>query len=75
MSAKTAAEIGQCWKVRIVVGSAVIHALSSTEPSVSHDDEGTPRLDWTPIEGTAHGDTVGHMSWPDVQAITWRVAV
>ena len=58
------------WKIRIHVrGSGIIHAISATEPVVH-----TVGLDWTPITGTEHGDTIGFLDWNDVSAATWRFA-
>jgi hypothetical protein len=58
------------WKIRIHIrGSGIIHAISETEPRVHGAG-----LDWTPITGTEHGDTIGHLDWSDVAAATWRFA-
>lgn len=71
---KGRADVGQsCWKVRIVVGPAIIHVLSKTEP-VWRQPYGASarRLDMDPINGTDHGDTIGFIDWSAVSAVTWR---
>jgi hypothetical protein len=73
--AKTGKQIGlECFKVRIAVSGAVLHILSTTEPVVHCDGGSIASVDWEPIDGTEHGDTVGFVRWADVSAITWRKA-
>lgn len=69
--------LAPCWKIRICMrGGTVIHALSKSEPTVVYDDYGQniTRLRFSPIRDTEHGDTIGHIDWADVSAITWRFA-
>lgn len=69
-------EIGlECFKVRVVVGTTVLHFLSRTAPAVEYYDEGGAYVaSWDLIEGTDHGDTCGFIDWSAVKAITWRRA-
>jgi hypothetical protein len=73
---KTARPLGvECYKLRVVVEGAIIHALSTTEPAVLRGPSGElVGLDWTPILGTDHGDTLGFVRWADVSAVSWRRA-
>jgi hypothetical protein len=72
--AKTTETMGfACFKVRVVVGHALIHVVSSTEPIVHRAPTGEiASVDWNLIVDTEHGDTVGFLRWADVNAITWR---
>jgi hypothetical protein len=73
--AKTAAELGiEGFKVRVVVHGALLHVLSATEPVVTHAGGIVQHVQWAPIEGTEHGDTIGFIRWADVTAVTWRKA-
>jgi hypothetical protein len=64
------------WKVRICVRNcAVIHAISSTEPTIDRDYGGQiSAIHMTPIVNTEHGDTVGFLDTKEVAAVTWRFA-
>ena len=71
--AKTEAEIGMAgWKVRVVVGGAILHVFSKTEPVVRGSGTLIDAVEWTVVEGTEYGDTVGFIRWADVSAVTWR---
>lgn len=64
----------QRFKVRIVLNGALLHVLSTTEPTVHEVAGRIVTVDLTPVEGTAHGDTIGFIRWSDVSAISWRLA-
>lgn len=72
--AKSQKDIGTSgFKIRIVVDGNIIHVLSSTEPVVHlADAERISRLEWTPVLGTEHGDTIGFIRWSAVSAVSWR---
>lgn len=75
MSAKGAREIGyECYKVRIFIGGGTIFVISETEPKVQIDKGSIRGLEWKPIFGSEHGDTLGFIRWEEVSAISWRKA-
>lgn len=77
VKAKTAADMGfSAYKVRIVIGTALIHVLSRTVPVVRLDGVGSgiASVSMEVIEGTEHGDSIGWIQWSDVRAVTWRKA-
>lgn len=57
------------WRVRVVVGHALLHVVSATEPVVHTDTEGVSWVEWSP---TDEGDVPGYVDWSAVRAITWR---
>lgn len=67
--------IGPHWKVRVVYPYHTIHLVTRSEPVRSIVNDGNPaRHDLDVIEGTPCGDTVGHLDWSHVVAVTWRKA-
>ncbi len=72
--AMTATERGLAphWKVRVVLPGALLHLASRTEPVVQQGagEAGEVSADW--ICAPDYGDTIGHLDWTKVIAITWR---
>jgi len=58
------------WRVRVALrGAGMIHVVSSTCPEVRFERGKLADVAWTPV---ASGDTVGHIDWSEVVAVTWR---
>jgi len=59
------------YRVRIGISGGMIHAASATEPVVITAEDGktveSVKADWT-----KDGDTIGMISWPAVQLVSWR---
>jgi hypothetical protein len=64
------------FKVRIVFrGGAIVHLASKSEPVVRMELDHRVLVravdaDW--IEDARYGDTIGHVDWSEVAAVTWR---
>jgi len=55
------------YKIRIAIPGALIHTASHTEPTWAN---GELTADW--INDHRYGDTLGHIDWSTVAAVTWR---
>jgi hypothetical protein len=55
--------------VRIVVAGVLLHLASWNEPK-RHEYSDEWLADW--INDGNYGDTIGHIDWESVNAITWR---
>jgi uncharacterized membrane protein len=61
------------FKVRVVLPGVLLHLASRSEPVVHFDYEDCIRdveADW--IRDSEYGDTLGHIAWREVTALTWR---
>jgi hypothetical protein len=63
-----------CWKVRLVIGGAIVHLLSKTEPVPVIESGFLTNCRLSLIEGTNHGDSLGFIRWASVDALSWRMA-
>ena len=69
--------IGPHWKVRVVVGCALLHIISRSQPTVRVNGHGAGAvigIDMDVIEGTEHGDAIGYIDLSAVTSVTWRPA-
>jgi hypothetical protein len=73
---KTATENGLAphFKVRIVLPGVVLHLASHTEPQPIYGDGVLVGVDASWIGGHEYGDTLGHIDWSAVVAVSWRWA-
>lgn len=55
------------WKIRVVLHGGMLHLASSIEPSFEYG-----YLQWKDVADHRYGDTVGHIDWDAVEAVTWR---
>ncbi len=61
------------YKVRVVVGAAVLHFVSRCEPRLHVGADGHPvGMDADLVLGEA-GDTLGFIDWSKVSAVSWRL--
>jgi hypothetical protein len=61
------------YKIRLALNGALIHLASWKEPKVftdQHDKIALVEADW--ISDPRYGDTLGHVVWEQVAAVTWR---
>jgi hypothetical protein len=70
------------WKIRIIVGGAILHVASGIEPTPLFEiDEGDGcrvlgdhvlglKGEW--IDDHEYGDTLGYIDWDALSAATWR---
>jgi len=67
-------DLDEHWRVRVVMrGGGMLHFASFTEPvKITDSYDGLSRYEWEEITHPAYGDTFGHISWPDVAAVSWR---
>ena len=62
------------YKVRVVIGAALLHFLSRTEPNLQVDADGRPIGIVADLVHGDGGDTLGYIDWSRVTAVTWRFA-
>lgn len=67
------------YKIRLVIrGAGMIHLASYTEPwwekaqLAVGGDPIPPHLIWEPVEEPGYGDTISHIEWREVAAVSWR---
>jgi len=61
------------WKVRIYFRHCgVVHLLSRTEPVVHMTDGKIVDVTMDLVTNTLKGDTIGHIDWKEVTAVSWR---
>ena len=60
------------FKVRVVVPNALLHLVSTDEPTVTYAGDRIVHVEARWLDDPDKGDTLGFIHWPSVTAITWR---
>lgn len=61
------------YKVRVVIGAALLHFVSRTEPRLLVDADGRPVGMEADLIFGADGDVPAFIDWSKVSAVTWRL--